>query len=68
MSMTRFLSIPEAAALLGVSARTVRRRLKDGSLRKAALGGRAVRIPARELDRLEGISTEQNANIEDSHE
>ena len=68
MTLARFLSIDEAAALLGVSARTVRRRLKDGSLRKAALGGRAVRIPARELDRLEGIATEQNANIDDAHE
>ena len=52
---SRFLTVEEMAALLGVSVRTVRRRLQDGSLRRAPLGGRAVRIPATELGRLEGI-------------
>ena len=64
MSLTRFLTIDEAAALLGVSTRTIRRRLKDGSLRKALLGGRAVRIPASELNRLCGISAQEEIESE----
>ena len=65
MRPTRFLTIAEVAALLGVSTKTVRRRLRDGSLRKAPLGGRAVRIPASELDRMEGITPEQQAHEDD---
>ena len=50
----QFLTIDELAANLGVSTRTIRRRLADGSLCKAPLGGRSVRIPLRELHRLLG--------------
>jgi excisionase family DNA binding protein len=50
----QFLTIDELAANLGVSTRTIRRRLADGSLCKAPLGGRSVRIPLRELPRLLG--------------
>lgn len=50
--MTSFLTIAEAAECLDVSARTIRRRIKDGSIRKSPLAGRAVRIPATELERL----------------
>ena len=64
MSLTRFLTIDEAAALMGVSTRTIRRRLKDGSLRKALLGGRAVRIPASELNRLCGILPQEETESE----
>lgn len=49
-----FLTIDEVAALLCVSTRTVRRRLESGALRRAPLGGRIVRIPAAELNRLAG--------------
>ena len=64
MSLTRFLTIDEAAALLGVSTRTIRRRVKDGSLRKVLLGGRAVRIPASELDRLSGLLPQEETESE----
>lgn len=50
--MATFLTIDEVASILGVSTKTVRRRLADGSLHKAPLGGRAVRISASEIDRL----------------
>jgi excisionase family DNA binding protein len=55
----RFLSVPEVAAILGVSEKTVRRRLRTGLLRKAALGGRIVRVPAAELVRLAGTAIPQ---------
>lgn len=54
MNIPAFLTIDEVATLLGVSTRTVRRRLKGGTLRRAPLGGRVVRIPASELNRLAG--------------
>jgi len=50
-----FRTVAECAAFLGVSEKTIRRRLADGSLRKAPLGGRAIRIPVSELHRLCGI-------------
>ena len=50
----RFLTVPEVAALLGVSQKTVNRRLRAGRLRKAPLGGRIVRITATEFARFAG--------------
>ena len=50
-----FLTISEVAALLDVSEKTVRRRVKAGVIRKAQLEGRAVRIPPFEIARLSGI-------------
>ena len=50
----RFLTVPEVAALLGVSQKTVNRRLRAGLLRKAPLGGRIVRITATEFARFAG--------------
>jgi excisionase family DNA binding protein len=44
-----YLTATEAASRLGISLRTVRRRIADGSLRSARIG-RAVRIPAAALD------------------
>jgi excisionase family DNA binding protein len=46
------LTIGEVAAALRVSQKTVQRRIKDGSIRKVAMGGRSVRIPSDELRRL----------------
>jgi excisionase family DNA binding protein len=51
-----FLTIYEMAALLGTSTKTIRRRIADGSIRRAPLGGRSVRIPVTELDRLSGMT------------
>jgi excisionase family DNA binding protein len=47
------VSIPEAAGKLGVSQRTVERRIADGSLRVVRLG-RRVLVPQTEVDRLLG--------------
>src|SRR5450756_1744921 len=44
-----YLTATEAASRLGISLRTVRRRIADGSLPSARIG-RAVRIPTAALD------------------
>ena len=55
-----FLTIAEVAQLLRMSERTVRRRIKDGTLRKASVHGRLVRISLDELRRLSGYSNTSN--------
>ena len=55
MPTPAFFTVDEMAALLGVSHKTIYRRLEDGLIRRAPLGGRTIRIPASELDRLSGI-------------
>ena len=50
-----FFTIGEVATWLRVDERTVRRRIKDGSIRKVPLGGRAVRISSEEMQRLTGV-------------
>jgi len=49
MSAPGYLTAAEAATRLGISLRTVRRRIADGSLATVRIG-RAVRIPAGALD------------------
>jgi excisionase family DNA binding protein len=49
MSNADYLSAGEAAVRLGISLRTVRRRIADGSLPSARIG-RAVRIPAAAIE------------------
>ena len=49
MSDAAYLSAADAAIQLGISLRTVRRRIADGSLPTVRIG-RAVRIPAAALD------------------
>lgn len=49
MSEAEYLTAAEAAERLGISLRTVRRRIADGSLPSARIG-RAVRIPVAALD------------------
>lgn len=49
MDGTRYLAAKEAAERLGISLRTVRRRIADGSLPSVKIGG-AVRIPASALE------------------
>jgi excisionase family DNA binding protein len=46
------LTIGEVAAALRTSEKTVRRRIKDGTIRKVAMGGRLVRVTSGELARL----------------
>ena len=54
------LTIAEVAAALRMSEKSVQRRIKDGTIRKASLGGRAVRISVDELRRLTtGASLEE---------
>lgn len=49
MGNADYLSAAEAAVRLGISLRTVRRRIADGSLSSARIG-RAVRIPAAAIE------------------
>ena len=49
MSEAAYLTAADAALRLGISLRTVRRRIADGSLQAVRIG-RAVRIPAAALD------------------
>lgn len=49
MDETAYLAAAEVAARLGISLRTVRRRIADGSLPSVKIGG-AVRIPASALE------------------
>jgi excisionase family DNA binding protein len=46
------LTIDEVAARLRMSAKSIRRRIKDGVIRAAPTGGRLVRISSNELLRL----------------
>lgn len=45
----KYLSVAEAAAALGVSARTVRNRVARGELRADRVGARVLLIPEREI-------------------
>jgi excisionase family DNA binding protein len=47
-----FHTVGQVARALGVSPKTVQRRIRDGVIRKVAMGGRLVRIPSSELRRL----------------
>jgi excisionase family DNA binding protein len=47
-----FHTVEEVARTLGVSSKTVRRRIEDGVILKAPMGGRLVRISSAELQRL----------------
>src|SRR5450759_1088050 len=49
MDETTYLTAAQAAARLGISLRTVRRRIADGSLPSVKIGG-AVRVPASALE------------------
>ncbi|WP_083837267.1 helix-turn-helix domain-containing protein [Gordonia effusa] len=49
--MTTYLSIDQAAQLLGVSSKTVRRWIAAGRLSARRAGPRLIRVDSRELDR-----------------
>lgn len=44
------LSIAEAASLRGVSAKTIRRRISDGTLKAVRLGPRLIRVDRASLE------------------
>ena len=46
----KFLSIDQAAEYAGVSGRTIRRRIADGTLRAQRLGPRFIRIRVEDLE------------------
>ena len=46
------LTVTEIAARLQISEKSVRRRIRDGIIHKAQIGGRTVRISSDELQRL----------------
>lgn len=48
----RTTTIPEAARQWGVSDRTIRRRIADGTLTGYRLGGRLIRLDADEVEAL----------------
>jgi excisionase family DNA binding protein len=47
-----FHTVEEVARALGVSPKTIQRRIRDGVIRKVAMGGRLVRISSSEQQRL----------------
>lgn len=62
----RLVSLPEAAAILAVSPKTVRRYIAAGDLDAVRLGRRTIRIKTESLDRLiDGhlISTWQSRSV-----
>jgi excisionase family DNA binding protein len=58
------LTIDEVAARLRISTKSVRRRIKNGLIRKALLGGRTVRISPDELRRLTAGTPPEDASEE----
>lgn len=51
-TIRRLESIPHAADYLGVSTKTIRRRIADGSLTGYRAGPRLIRVDLNEVDRL----------------
>jgi predicted DNA-binding transcriptional regulator AlpA len=49
---SRWLTMPEAIALSGLSRWTLTRRIEDGSLRAARVGPRLIQVEAASLDAL----------------
>ena len=57
LQQPRFLMIAEVASALRVNPRTVRRRIKAGTISKVPMEGRLVRVSSDELERLAGRPT-----------
>jgi excisionase family DNA binding protein len=51
-----FHTVAMVARTLGISTRTVGRRIRDGVIRKVPMGGRLVRISSAELRRLAAVA------------
>ncbi|NKV30735.1 helix-turn-helix domain-containing protein [Rhodococcus hoagii] len=52
MSKTRYSTLAEAAEILSVSTRTVRRYISAGKLKAYRVGPRVIRVDLSELDRV----------------
>jgi excisionase family DNA binding protein len=48
----KYISIADGAALYGISERTIRRRIADGSLRSWRVGPKLIRIDLADLERI----------------
>jgi excisionase family DNA binding protein len=64
ISRMKVYTVEEAAAVLRVSSKTVRRRIKTGEIRLLPIGGRLVRISAAELHRILSGGDAQAADAE----
>jgi excisionase family DNA binding protein len=60
-----FHAVEDVARTLGVSPRTIHRRIRDGVIRKVAMGGRLVRISSAELRRLAADAPFRSAGLTD---
>ena len=49
---TRYVSVAAAAELAGVSTKTIRRKIADGTIKAHRVGTRTIRISSAELDNL----------------
>lgn len=52
MTAHRLVSIAQTAEILGVSAKTVRRRIAEGELDAVRIGRRTIRIKTESIDRM----------------
>jgi excisionase family DNA binding protein len=50
--VSKYLTLAQAAELLGVHTRTIRRRIADGQLRAYRLGPRLVKVAAADVEAL----------------
>src|SRR5437667_185790 len=65
----RLMTLPEAAAVLRYSVRTIRRLIDAGELRTVQLGpGRALRIPRDELEQLQARHGEALGKLREAEE
>ena len=60
-----FHTVEAVARAFGVSPRTIHRRIRDGVIRKVAMGGRLVRISSAELRRLAVDAPFRSAGLTD---
>ena len=60
-----FHTVDEVAHTLGVSTKTIARRIREGVIHKAPMGGRLVRISSAELQRLAARAPFRTAGLTD---
>lgn len=52
----KYITLDAAAETMSVSAKTIRRRIADGTLTAKRFGPRLIRVEAASLDRLMGVT------------